>query len=112
VVECHELFGDPSYGREAADLAMRTMRRARKTAIMLAFDTQSSRADAIPPKIVELVKLMMTAAAVVGVGHDGHPFERLISLQVGGEGTGLSLDPPTNVGVDRVVTGQMPSDLG
>ena len=24
----------------------------------------------------------------------------------------LSLDPPTNVGVDRVVTGQMPSDLG
>jgi hypothetical protein len=25
---------------------------------------------------------------------------------------GLSLDPPTNVGVDRVVTGQMPSELG
>jgi hypothetical protein len=24
----------------------------------------------------------------------------------------LSLDPPTNVGVDRVVTGQMPSELG
>ena len=25
---------------------------------------------------------------------------------------GLNLDPPTNVGVDRVMTGQMPSDLG
>ena len=55
--ECHELFGDPNYGREAADLAVQTMRRARKTAITLGFDTQSSRADAIPPRIVELVKL-------------------------------------------------------
>src|SRR5688500_20297416 len=40
--ECHELFGDPNHGREAADLAVRTMRRARKTAITLAFDTQRS----------------------------------------------------------------------
>ena len=35
--ECHELFGDPNHGREAADLAVQTMRRARKTAITLAF---------------------------------------------------------------------------
>lgn len=55
--ECHELFGHPGYGREAADLAVQTMRRGRKTAISLGFDTQSSRADAIPPKIVELVKV-------------------------------------------------------
>jgi hypothetical protein len=27
-------------------------------------------------------------------------------------GSALSLDPPANVSVDRVVTGQMPSDLG
>ena len=46
--ECHELFGDPSYGREAADLAVQTMRRARKTAITLAFDTQSSQGGRNP----------------------------------------------------------------
>jgi S-DNA-T family DNA segregation ATPase FtsK/SpoIIIE len=55
--ECHELFGHEEYGKEAADLAVQTMRRARKTAIVLGFDTQSARADAIPPKIVELVSL-------------------------------------------------------
>src|SRR5688500_18877502 len=49
--ECHELFGDPNRGREAADLTVQTMRRARKTAITLAFDTQSSRADAIPREL-------------------------------------------------------------
>jgi uncharacterized protein (TIGR03382 family) len=37
--ECHELFGDPNHSREAADLAVQTMRRARKAAITLMFDT-------------------------------------------------------------------------
>jgi S-DNA-T family DNA segregation ATPase FtsK/SpoIIIE len=69
--ECHELFGDPNHGREAADLAVQTMRRARKTAITLAFDTQSSRADAIPPKIVELVKLNACFAVKSWRSNDG-----------------------------------------
>jgi len=69
--ECHELFGDPTHGREAADLAVQTMRRARKTAITLAFDTQSSRADAIPPKIVELVKLNACFAVKSWRSNDG-----------------------------------------
>jgi DNA segregation ATPase FtsK/SpoIIIE, S-DNA-T family len=69
--ECHELFGDPLYGREAADLAVQTMRRARKTAITLGFDTQSSRADAIPPKIVELVKLNACFAVKSWRSNDG-----------------------------------------
>jgi DNA segregation ATPase FtsK/SpoIIIE, S-DNA-T family len=55
--ECHELFGHSEYGATAADLAMKTMRRARKTGIWLGFDTQSSRKDAIPPKVVELVSV-------------------------------------------------------
>ena len=33
------------------------MRRARKTALWMGFDTQSSRKDAIPPKVVELVSV-------------------------------------------------------
>jgi S-DNA-T family DNA segregation ATPase FtsK/SpoIIIE len=69
--ECHELFGDSQHGREAADLAVQTMRRARKTAITLGFDTQSSRADAIPPKIVELVKLNACFAVKSWRSNDG-----------------------------------------
>ncbi len=55
--ECHELFGHPEYGAVAADLATKTAKRARKTAISLLFDTQSSRKEAIPPKLVELVSV-------------------------------------------------------
>ena len=42
--ECHELFGHPEYGDIAAELATKTAKRARKTAITLIFDTQSARA--------------------------------------------------------------------
>jgi DNA segregation ATPase FtsK/SpoIIIE, S-DNA-T family len=55
--ECHELFGHPEYGEIAAELATKTIKRARKTGISLAFDTQSSRKEAIPPKLVELVSV-------------------------------------------------------
>jgi S-DNA-T family DNA segregation ATPase FtsK/SpoIIIE len=55
--ECHELFGHGEHGQLAADLAAKTMRRARKTGIWLGFDTQSARKDAIPPRIVELVSV-------------------------------------------------------
>ena len=55
--ECHELFSHPEYGDIAADLATKTIKRARKTAITLLFDTQSSRKEAIPPKLVELVSI-------------------------------------------------------
>jgi DNA segregation ATPase FtsK/SpoIIIE, S-DNA-T family len=55
--ECHELFGHPEYGEEAAEIATKTIKRARKTGIFLLFDTQSSRKEAIPPKLVELVSV-------------------------------------------------------
>jgi S-DNA-T family DNA segregation ATPase FtsK/SpoIIIE len=69
--ECHELFGHEQFRKEAADLAVQTMRRGRKTAITLAFDTQSSRADAIPPKIVELVKVNACFAVKSWQSNDG-----------------------------------------
>jgi len=68
--ECHELFGH-ELGEEAAGLAVQTLRRARKTGIVLAFDTQSSRKDAIPPKIVELVKLNACFAVKSWRSNDG-----------------------------------------
>ena len=55
--ECHELFGHDEHGAMAAELATKTAKRARKTGIVLLFDTQSSRKEAIPPKLVELVSV-------------------------------------------------------
>jgi DNA segregation ATPase FtsK/SpoIIIE, S-DNA-T family len=55
--ECHELFGHGDHGAMAAELATKTAKRARKTGITMLFDTQSSRKEAIPPKLVELVSV-------------------------------------------------------
>lgn len=51
--ECHELFRDKDSGELAADLAVQVAKRGRKTGVMLGFDTQSSRANAIPSALVE-----------------------------------------------------------
>jgi S-DNA-T family DNA segregation ATPase FtsK/SpoIIIE len=55
--ECHELFGHREHGELAADLAVKTIRRQRKVAIWVGFDTQDARKDAIPPKVVSLVSV-------------------------------------------------------
>jgi S-DNA-T family DNA segregation ATPase FtsK/SpoIIIE len=55
--ECHELFGHKEYGEEAGELAVKAMKRARKTAKWQGYDTQSSRKEAIPPKLVENVSV-------------------------------------------------------
>ena len=69
--ECHELFGHGEHGELAADLAAKTMRRGRKTGIWLGFDTQSSRKDAIPPKLVELVSVNVCFAVKSWRSNDG-----------------------------------------
>lgn len=51
--ECHELFGDKENGELAGELAVQVAKRGRKTGLMLGFDTQSSRANAIPSALVE-----------------------------------------------------------
>ncbi|MFD9890952.1 FtsK/SpoIIIE domain-containing protein [Amycolatopsis sp. NPDC059027] len=53
--ECHELFGNGTHGKLAAELAVNVVKRGRKTGVSLVFDTQSSRADAIPSQLVENV---------------------------------------------------------
>jgi DNA segregation ATPase FtsK/SpoIIIE, S-DNA-T family len=53
--ECHELFGHAEHGKMAAELAVNVVKRGRKTGVSLVFDTQSSRADAIPSQLVENV---------------------------------------------------------
>ena len=69
--ECHELFGHRKFGDEAADLAVAVIRRARKTAIWLGFDTQDSRKDAIPPKIIGLVSVNACFAVKTWRANDG-----------------------------------------
>lgn len=69
--ECHELFGHPEYGELAGELAVKTAKRARKTAEVLWFDTQSSRKSAIPPALVELVSVNCCFAVKSWRSNDG-----------------------------------------
>jgi len=69
--ECHELFGHPEQGELAGELATKTAKRARKTAITLGFDTQSSRKEAIPPRLVELVSVNCCFAVKTWRSNDG-----------------------------------------
>ena len=55
----------------ASDLATKTVKRARKTAISLVFDTQSSRKAAIPPQLVELVSINACFAVKSWRSNDG-----------------------------------------
>jgi S-DNA-T family DNA segregation ATPase FtsK/SpoIIIE len=69
--ECHELFGHKEYGEEAGDLACKTAKRGRKTGIVLGFDTQSSRKEAIPPKLVELMSVNICFYVKTWQSNDG-----------------------------------------
>lgn len=53
--ECHELFGHADLGKEAGELAINVVKRGRKTGVSTAYDTQSSRTNAIPSQLVENV---------------------------------------------------------
>jgi DNA segregation ATPase FtsK/SpoIIIE, S-DNA-T family len=75
--ECHELFGSEKMvgkvklGELAGELAVKTAKRARKTAEVLWFDTQSSRKSAIPPALVELVSVNCCFAVKSWRSNDG-----------------------------------------
>jgi DNA segregation ATPase FtsK/SpoIIIE, S-DNA-T family len=49
--ECHELFEHKQYGAEAAELAVKVMKKARKLAITLVFVTVSPAKDSIPREV-------------------------------------------------------------
>lgn len=53
--EVHELFGHPKYGKEAAELAIRLIKRGRKYGIILKLATQSPVADSIPREVTRNV---------------------------------------------------------
>jgi S-DNA-T family DNA segregation ATPase FtsK/SpoIIIE len=69
--ECHELFGDKACGTEAAELAIRVVKRGRKTGVITGYDTQSSRTDAIPSQLVENVGINGCFAVKTWRSNDG-----------------------------------------
>ncbi|HJQ45601.1 MAG TPA: cell division protein FtsK [Amycolatopsis sp.] len=66
--ECHELFGKSDV---AADLAVDVVKRGRKTGVVLGFDTQSARANAIPSEVVENVGVNGCFAVKTWRSNDG-----------------------------------------
>lgn len=69
--ECHELFSHPEYGEMAGELAVKIVKRQRKTGRAAWFDTQSSRKAAIPPALVELVSVNCCFAVKAWRSNDG-----------------------------------------
>jgi len=69
--ECHELFMHPRFGREAAELAIRLIKRGRKYGISLILATQSPTKDSIPRDVTRNVSCGMAFSVGDHVANDG-----------------------------------------
>jgi len=69
--EAHELFGHAEHGPVAAELATKIVKRGRKTGVVTWYDTQSARAAAIPPSLVENVSVNVCFAVRSWRNNDG-----------------------------------------
>jgi S-DNA-T family DNA segregation ATPase FtsK/SpoIIIE len=69
--ECHELFMDKEYGKEAAELAIRVMKKARKVGITLIWVTVSPTADSIPRDVTRNTSHQVAFAVGDQVANDG-----------------------------------------
>ena len=69
--ECHELFLHPKYGKEAAELAIRLIKRGRKYGISLILATQSPTKDSIPREITRNISCGVAFCVGDHVANDG-----------------------------------------
>ncbi|MEW2253714.1 zonular occludens toxin domain-containing protein [Streptomyces sp. NPDC047869] len=69
--ECHELFMDKEYGKEAAELAIRVMKKARKVGITLIWTTVSPTADSLPRDVTRNTSHRVAFAVGDQVANDG-----------------------------------------
>ena len=69
--ECHELFMSKEYGKEAAQLAIRVMKKARKVGITLIWVTVSPTADSIPRDVTRNTSHRVAFAVGDQVANDG-----------------------------------------
>jgi S-DNA-T family DNA segregation ATPase FtsK/SpoIIIE len=69
--ECHELFMHKGYGKEAAELAIRVMKKARKVGITLIWVTVSPTADSIRRDVTRNTSHRVAFAVGDQVANDG-----------------------------------------
>ncbi|WP_051940757.1 FtsK/SpoIIIE domain-containing protein [Phaeacidiphilus oryzae] len=69
--ECHELFMHKKYGDEAEELAIKVMKKARKTGITLVWVTVSPTADSIPRDVTRNTSHRVAFAVGDHVANDG-----------------------------------------
>ncbi|WP_406484716.1 cell division protein FtsK [Streptomyces microflavus] len=92
--ECHELFMHKKYGAEAAELAVKVMKKARKVGITLIFVTVSPTADSIPRDVTRNTSHNVAFAVGDHIANDG-------LLGTGKHKAGITattLNPAENVG--------------
>ena len=69
--ECHELFQHPKFGKRAAEMAVRLIKRGRKYGIVLLLATQSPTKDSIPREITRNVSCGVAYSVADQVANDG-----------------------------------------
>ncbi|WP_418155423.1 hypothetical protein [Actinoalloteichus caeruleus] len=69
--ECHELFQHPRFGRRAAELAVRLIKRGRKYGISLLLATQSPTKDSIPREVTRNITCGVAFSVADQVANDG-----------------------------------------
>jgi S-DNA-T family DNA segregation ATPase FtsK/SpoIIIE len=69
--ECHELFQHPKYGKSAAEMAVRLIKRGRKYGIVLLLATQSPTKDSLPREITRNIGCGVAFSVADQVANDG-----------------------------------------
>jgi DNA segregation ATPase FtsK/SpoIIIE, S-DNA-T family len=69
--ECHELFQHPRFGKRAAELAVRLVKRGRKYGIVPLFATQSPTKDSIPKEITRNITCGVAFSVADWIANDG-----------------------------------------
>jgi S-DNA-T family DNA segregation ATPase FtsK/SpoIIIE len=69
--ECHELFQHPNYGKRAAELAIRLIKRGRKYGIILLLATQSPTKASLPREVTRNVACGVAFSVADQVANDG-----------------------------------------
>jgi S-DNA-T family DNA segregation ATPase FtsK/SpoIIIE len=69
--ECHELFQHPQYGKQAAEWAVRLIKRGRKYGISLILATQSPTKDSLPKEVTRNISCGLAFSVGDHVANDG-----------------------------------------
>lgn len=69
--ECHELFQHPRFGKQAAELAVRVIKRGRKYGVVLLLATQSPTKDSLPREVTRNIACGVAFSVADQVANDG-----------------------------------------